>query len=627
MKKIVIMIIAVLSLNVCSSYANKIYATKSNETLVNKQVILASAQELYPLKDGEVLLDESILSTDEVEIFTKNQNIYYKKILKKTYGSWIELESQVAKLPYAGLKDDNNLTRDYSVEKALENKLKANGVDLNQLPVKLDYSGSAYFPPIGTQYEGSCVAWATGYYLRTYQQAKDIGWKVGNDTKHIFSPSFIYNQINEGVDEGSTLQDAGDLLKNIGEVSLYDFPYVPKDYTTKPSPLVIEKAAPNKIRDWYTLYTKYDSYDYIITKTKEYLNTGDLPVAGINVGFKWQYPLIQADGTSIVTTEKYILGGHAVVVVGYDDTLQTPEGYGAFKIINSYGTDWGQNGFTYMTYSAFAKAVTSGFVFTDLINGKAIDEMGTVNATVIGENTIKFSWDGTTNAMGYKVFDENLKEISTVYKNEYIEKVDSLKYVKRYFQAFNNTASSNVVSSEIDLNNIVIENAGVTIEDTVEFQMNFLGSGRYDFRVIDLSGNLILEKLNNQGSSGLNLFRWDGKDTTGAVAENGNYKLKITPYIGLNPGDVFTSSFEKKSKLVNANAKIYKYLGNAYQVEINLKAIESGKVTIYAVTGVVEVPIVIDSIINSGEEKTFKIDSSKININDKNMKIKVVVVD
>ncbi|MGI6427832.1 MAG: hypothetical protein ACOX0L_09565 [Natronincolaceae bacterium] len=62
-----------------------------------------------------------------------------------------------------------------------------------------------------------------------------------------------------------------------------------------------------------------------------------------------------------------------MVVVGYDDNIETPEGYGAFKIINSYGTDWGNDGFAYMSYDGFVAAVQSGYVFTDLINQEPID--------------------------------------------------------------------------------------------------------------------------------------------------------------------------------------------------------------------------------------------------------------
>ena len=42
-------------------------------------------------------------------------------------------------------------------------------------------------------------------------------------------------------------------------------------------------------------------------------------------------------------------GGHALVVVGYDDNKYE----GAFQIINSWGTNWGVGGFTWISYKNF----------------------------------------------------------------------------------------------------------------------------------------------------------------------------------------------------------------------------------------------------------------------------------
>ncbi|HEX05458.1 MAG TPA: hypothetical protein ENH10_09970, partial [Bacteroidetes bacterium] len=47
-----------------------------------------------------------------------------------------------------------------------------------------------------------------------------------------------------------------------------------------------------------------------------------------------------------------IRGGHAVTVIGYDDARVTADGVGAFKMVNSWGTGWGQSGFWWMSYEA-----------------------------------------------------------------------------------------------------------------------------------------------------------------------------------------------------------------------------------------------------------------------------------
>jgi C1A family cysteine protease len=54
-----------------------------------------------------------------------------------------------------------------------------------------------------------------------------------------------------------------------------------------------------------------------------------------------------------------LLGGHAVPLIGYDDTKQ------AFLVQNSWGTSWGNNGFFYLPYSVFmsTKIVPQGGVY------------------------------------------------------------------------------------------------------------------------------------------------------------------------------------------------------------------------------------------------------------------------
>ena len=44
-------------------------------------------------------------------------------------------------------------------------------------------------------------------------------------------------------------------------------------------------------------------------------------------------------------------GGHAMTVVGYDDTLNG----GSFRIVNSWGYQWGDNGYAWIRYSDFKK--------------------------------------------------------------------------------------------------------------------------------------------------------------------------------------------------------------------------------------------------------------------------------
>jgi C1A family cysteine protease len=57
-----------------------------------------------------------------------------------------------------------------------------------------------------------------------------------------------------------------------------------------------------------------------------------------------------------------IVGGHAIVVVGYDDTVQCKNASkGAFLIRNSWGTSWGQHGYGYLPYDYVLKGIAQDF--------------------------------------------------------------------------------------------------------------------------------------------------------------------------------------------------------------------------------------------------------------------------
>ncbi|MBV7274279.1 C1 family peptidase [Clostridiaceae bacterium UIB06] len=409
----------------------------------------------FPISDGEKILDTNELSTDTMEIYTLKDGKNYKKLLRNKDNVWTIVKEEKIESRKTGLKTTKNSTKNSALGKSIENKLKSAGYNLSQLPTKVDYSSSSYLPPIGDQQENDCVAWSTGYYVRTFQQAKDIGWNVkSGDTaisNHVFSPSFIYNQINGGTDDGGTLEDAGDLLENVGAATLKDFPYNPPDYTTQPTNAIKQKAAVNKIKDWEVLYTYEDSSDYIIQKTKQYLNTGDIMVAGMEIGYRFEDPTIKSDGTSIITIDRSDIGGHAIAVVGYDDSIVTSDGTGAFKLANSWGTSWGDKGFSYISYKAYVNDIIEGIVYTDMTNGKIVDDIQQVNSEILSGGKFKLTWDAAVNASGYKIYDENEKLLSTVESNSYTETASSSGNIVRYVQPFNSISEGSLISVSLNI--------------------------------------------------------------------------------------------------------------------------------------------------------------------------------
>lgn len=332
-----------------------------------------SGHNIYPLEKNEKIINTREINKNVIEIFTELDDKVYLKRLNKNMNKWNIVKSKPIKKRYTGFNyKESNLQGDRELTKAIREEIYDYGNQIGTIPSKIDHSETQLLPPVGMQNDYSCVGWATAYYVRTFQQAKDIGWKIkdGEDIirNRVFSPSFIYNQINNGVDKGSNIYDAAELLKDVGAGSLESFPYEWGDYISKPDEKTIEDAYEHRISHWRRLYTNLDSEDFVIQSIKEYLNTGDLVVVGSKIGYNFLEPYMNQNSESIITYENYNPYLHAYVIVGYDDGLETFDGKGAFKLINSWGKDWGNEGFSYISYEAISKNSLEGYVFTDLIN-------------------------------------------------------------------------------------------------------------------------------------------------------------------------------------------------------------------------------------------------------------------
>lgn len=443
------------------------------------------------------------------------------------------------------LIDEIDRKGDRKLAAVLEDELRSYGLEASSLPSVLDYSHSEFLPPVGEQNENSCVAWSSGYYLRTFQQGNDIGWLVmesGNgNISRIFSPSFIYNQIRQGIDGGAYIDDAGELLKNIGAATLEDFPYVPGDIYTMPGDSVIQSAYPHRIREWRLLYSDIDYDSYIIQKTKEYLNTGDLVVAGNRIGLKFQYPYMDDEGNCIITREYNPPYMHAFVIVGYDDTLVTPNGIGAFKLVNSWGTSWGNDGFSYISYEAFAASALEGYVFTDLVNRES-------------------------------------------------------------------------------------QELAVDINDSVIFNMDFSGTGRFDIKIKSITNKLIYEENSLQGVSGLNSLVWKGRDMEGNSVSDGAYRLNIIPYKGNIPKTAFIRNFNKAAKVQSASACAYRYDNVIQYVDIPINFKAEGILSIKVEYNCTVHELISNKAVEAGEFNTYTIYKKDFDFNNIDLnQVKIII--
>lgn len=200
-------------------------------------------------------------------------------------------------------------------------------------PMAVDLSSN--MPPVGDQgRQGSCVGWASAYALKSSQEFREEGWSLGT-SNHLFSPAWIYNQINGGWDGGSLPSDALRLLVAKGADTLDHFPYDDRNCTRRPDAPSMNRALRFKALRWAAVPNDTDKIRKLVAAGRALLIAIDVYPSFMNLTAA--RPVYQ-------DRSGRLLGGHALCLMGYDD------GKRAFKFINSWGTRWGDRGYGWLTY-------------------------------------------------------------------------------------------------------------------------------------------------------------------------------------------------------------------------------------------------------------------------------------
>lgn len=214
-----------------------------------------------------------------------------------------------------------------------------------------------YAPTVGDQgHQGSCVAWSSAYGARTVLEAA----RTGQDPNSLrFSPSFLYNQIGLDGCDGSYINRAMDFMTKRGSIAYDKFPYTDQNCSQQPDQQLLNEAQQFRMRgsNRLTVGDRTDAID--LRAIKENLSQGAPVVIGMMVGGSYMQPMMGQDVWYPTNDDKAMMGfgGHAQCVVGYDDAKYG----GAFLIMNSWGPQWGNNGFAWVRYGDFKTFVREAY--------------------------------------------------------------------------------------------------------------------------------------------------------------------------------------------------------------------------------------------------------------------------
>jgi C1A family cysteine protease len=184
---------------------------------------------------------------------------------------------------------------------------------------------------------GSCTANAIGAAFEfelLKQQAQD------------FMPSRLFIYYNERVIEGTVDSDSGamirDGIKSVAKQGVCPettWPYDITDFAERPSDQCYTEAQQHRV-------ASYQRIPRVLNQMKGCLADGHPFVFGFTVYESFESQEVAKTGVvPMPSPNEQMLGGHAVLAVGYDDAQQR------FLVRNSWGDGWGMGGYFTMPYT------------------------------------------------------------------------------------------------------------------------------------------------------------------------------------------------------------------------------------------------------------------------------------
>lgn len=238
-----------------------------------------------------------------------------------------------------------------------------------------------YVPKIGDQGDhGTCVGWSSTYCLATMEYAIQRGVTNKVELEYsVYDPYYTYLSIVDAESynscgDGTYVEDACELLKEKGaKRKLMDQLACGDD--------LAGHVADNSVlefTEFHRLYSWYDDMEENVEAVCQSLADNHpvvigayLPSSFFDIGDDGRFKPTKYQQENPVGTA---VGGHAMCIVGYDDDKFG----GCFTVVNSWGDEWGDNGFLYITYDDYQAFGQSAYSFETKLKEPYSVSLGTV---------------------------------------------------------------------------------------------------------------------------------------------------------------------------------------------------------------------------------------------------------
>ncbi|MBN1186089.1 MAG: C1 family peptidase [Bacteroidales bacterium] len=232
----------------------------------------------------------------------------------------------------------------------IEDDINLGSMGDQDLPSSVDLTSK--LPPIGNQGAyGTCVAWALGYNLKTFLEGVDQGYSPSqlSNVSNQFSPKDLFWSIpsaQKGADcNGTGFEYAFDMMVSRGIAKMSTVPYSGLgDCSNSPESEWTSDAGNYKI-------DSYREVNLDVDELKGYLADGRAVAIGARLGDNF----MAWNSDDVINSDTYLNPGmqhayHAMLLAGYDDDMGSS---GAFRVVNSWATSWGDDGYIWVDYDFF----------------------------------------------------------------------------------------------------------------------------------------------------------------------------------------------------------------------------------------------------------------------------------
>jgi len=211
------------------------------------------------------------------------------------------------------------------------------------------------FLPYDQGQEGSCTA--NSFCAAFALTRKITGGNVINPSRQYF---YYYERLAEQpqhdpsqlTDSGADVCDGCAVVKQKGICPESDWPYEQlTNYNTPPSNNFLADAAENKIANYQTI--PYTMIKQMIVAQKPVMTA-----IAVYESFE-SAEVAQTGLVPIPKSSEQCLGGHEVLIIGYNDNTQL------YTVLNSWGESWGLSGLFHLPY-AYISNPNLGMEFTVL---------------------------------------------------------------------------------------------------------------------------------------------------------------------------------------------------------------------------------------------------------------------